>query len=377
MHGRWLSLLSLLALMTALSAFGTCESGKDFDADGDDDDDATSRRITGGEPSTPPLVTAPTDRWLAGLPAEHRGLLTDLLDPARAEAAQARLVELGPQAVGSLQDAALLASDPEMAGRAIQALAAIPHSSADQTLELIHQRASAPPLVRAWAAAARIGRADSIESLSALAGLTSEFPAASRPLGLRAVALLGEDADVASMLALGLNNAALQQAFVEPILGQGAGPLAEVMFTHADNNMRRLAAGYLGTLGGRDAAAAAEIIDVYSYVPGLKGVPWQGGALYVPAVSWGQEQARTIVGALLAWHVHCDQNGLSDQKQQIYNNVQSVGLHRVAGMQWPVQDTRGLLDQWAAVVGKDAVRQLLTAQGAAAAYGYGGAKVTK
>lgn len=372
-----LRLLSLLALVLAISAFGTCESGADFDAD-DDDDDATPRRITGGEPSTPPKATGVSDRWLTGLPAEHRALLTQTLDPATAQAAHDRLVELGPQVVGSLQDAALLASDPEMAGHAIQALAAIEHDSAEQTLTLIHERATAPPLVRTWAAAARIGRADSIEALSALSGLANQFPPVSRPLGIRAVALMGEDADVGSMIQLGLSNASLQQAFAEPILGQGAGPIAEVMFTHADNNVRRLAAGYLGTLGSRSEAAQADIIDAYTYLPGMAGVPWAGGALYVPAVSWDQARAREIVARLIAWHVHCDQKGLGGEKQQIYNNLRSVGLHRVAGMQWPVEETKGLLDQWAAVVGKDEVRQLLAVQGAASKYGYGGGtKVTR
>ncbi|MCP4872088.1 MAG: hypothetical protein GY898_25565 [Proteobacteria bacterium] len=371
-----LHLLSLFVLVVALSAFGTCEPAKDFDAD--DDDDATPRRITGGEPSTPPTVAGPTDRWLTGLPAEHRNLLTQTVDPASSEAAHARLVELGPQVVGSLQDAALLASDPEMSGHAIRALASIEHDSAEQTLTLIHQRSTASPLVRAWAAAARIQRTQTMEQLSALSSLANEFPAVSRPMGIRAVALMGDDADVASMIQLSLSNSNLQQAFAEPILAAGAGPLAEVMFTHADNNVRRLAAGYLGTLGNRGEQQQLAIIDTYTYVPGLSGVPWAGGALYVPAVSWDQAKAREIVARLLAWHVHCDLNGLNSEKQQIYNNLRSVGLHRVAGMQWPVQDTKGLLDQWAAVVGKDEVRQLLSVQGASAKYGYGGgAKVTK
>jgi hypothetical protein len=190
------------------------------------------------------------------------------------------------------------------------------------------------------------------------------------------VVLLGDGADVAGMLQLGLTNSHLQQAFAEPILAQGPGPLSEVMFTHSNNDLRRLAAGYLGTLGNRDRGAVAGIVDVYSYVPGLEQVPWSGGALYVPAIRWTKEPARQVVGSLIAWHVHCDRNGLNSEKQQIYNNLRSVGLHRPAGLPWPSDQTQTLLDQWADVVGRDAVRQLLVAQGAAGQYGYG-AKVTK
>ncbi len=362
---RRLLLLLTPLLVFGLLAFGECgaddEMADDDDAAGATDDDDTPAKITrtGDKPKVAPPPPTPDDaRWLAGLPPEHRVLVEQLADPSLAPAARELIVAQGPRIVPSLQDVALLASDPVMAGGAIQALGAIQHASADQTLRLIHDRTGATMLVRTWAAAARIQRATSIEELQELSSLTNQFPATGRTMTLQTTALLG-DASVRDLIALARSNPAMQQSVAGAVVAKGPGPLIEVMFTDADTETRRLAASYLGGLATSDPTAIDAIVDAYAYVPGLSGVPWAGGALYVPSIGWQAEAAKAMVGHLIAWHVHCDRKGLSSEKQQIYNNLRSVGLHRPAGFPWPASDTKGLVDQYRQTYGDEAANLLL------------------
>ena len=112
---------------------------------------------------------------------------------------------------------------------------------------------------------------------------------------------------------------------------------------------------------------------------GATKVLWEGGALYVPNLSWQPTEAKLLVGHLIAWHLHCDRNGQSSEQQQVYNNLRSVQLHRPAGLSWPENDTPSLLRQWSAVAGQAALRSMLEAQGAQdnPRYSVGGSPVTR
>ncbi|MEE2828784.1 MAG: hypothetical protein VX498_06330, partial [Myxococcota bacterium] len=213
--------------------------------------------------------------------------------------------------------------------------------------------------------AARIRRASTMEELAELASFASAFPALTRPLGLRATTLIDADSSTVDLLVLSEATPALQQALAEPILARGAPALLDVMFNHPTTKTRRTAAAYLGTLAARDRSVAARVAEAYAYDPSAKKVPWSGGALYVPNLTWQAKEARLLVGHLVAWHLYCDRNGQSDEKRQVYNNLRSVQLHRPAGMPWPSDDTPELLRQWGSVVGMSAVRKMLQVQGVA------------
>lgn len=357
---RFLSAAASTAAILALLGFGTCGD------DPVDDDDDTPAKITGDptpSDATPAKVTppkdAPKDAYLDALPAEHRAHIQGLSDPDTAGAARDALASLGEGALGTLQDAALLSSDPATQGWAIEVIGRIPGDRSDQTLELIQGRTNTSALVRTWAAAARIKRATDLAGLAQLAPLAQQMPALQRPLGMRATALVDSDSTAADLIALANSTPALQQALAEPILARGADALLNTMFTHADNTIRRTATGYLGTLAGRDASVAAKVADAYAWSPKHDGVFWAGGALYVPNLQWQQKEARVLVGHLVEWHLVCDRLGLSGEKQQVYNNLRSVQLHRPAGMPWPNNDTNQLLQQWAGVVGQPLVDGML------------------
>jgi len=333
-----------------------------------DDDDATPIGITGGGGGGTQITggtdnPASKDAYLSALPEEHRDLVIALGSPDSSGAARDALAELGSGALASLQDAALLSSDPAVQGWAIEVIGRIEGESADQTLELIQGRTNTSQLVRTWAAAARGRRATTMEERAALAPLASSFPALNRPLGMKATTLVDAASSAGDLIALSQSVPALQQAMAEPILAKGAPALLDVMFDHADTNTRRTAAAYLGTLATRDSSVAATVADAYAFDPSSTEVMWAGGALYVPNLSWQQKEARVLVGHLVAWHVFCDRNGLSSEQQQVYNNLRSVQLHRPAGLPWPNQDTPGLLQQWAGVIGTPAVQAMLDAMG--------------
>ena len=359
---RLVPTVALTAATIALLGFGTC--GETLT----DDDDDTPIGITGGDPTpasttTSPPREAPDDAYLKGLPEAHRAHIAALSDPGRSPGAREALVALGEAALGSLQDAALLSSDPAVQGWAIEVIGRIPGERAGQVLTLIQDRTNTSGLVRVWAAAARVQRASTLAELATLAPLAASMPALQRPLGTRATALVDDDATAADLIALSQATPALQQALAEPILARGVTPLLTVMFTHADTATRRTAAGYLGTLGARDASAAATIAAAYAWTPKSETLLWSGGALYVPNLSWQQAEARVLVGHLVAWHLHCDRLGLTGERQQVYNNLRSVQLHRPAGLPWPSESTPELLRQWSGVVGAPVIAGMLERQG--------------
>jgi hypothetical protein len=69
------------------------------------------------------------------------------------------------------------------------------------------------------------------------------------------------------------------------------------------------------------------------------------------------------MGSLIEWHLFCDRMGLTQEQQQIYNNIRSVGLWRQAGMRnFPSTNTVELLKQWRQVVGGKQLARILDRQ---------------
>jgi hypothetical protein len=265
-----------------------------------------------------------------------------------------------PKSVTALREVALYEEDLEAQGQAILAL--VQHGDADAIGVLldIEGHGRAPEILRTWAAAGAVQRAASLKELGEMSELLSRHPALERPFRLAALSLMKEGVDVEALLVLSAKVPALQAAFGPPLSEADAGEMAGFMLRHEDNGVRRLAAGYLAA---RDDAAD-QIITVYRYVASGRDVPWQGGALYVPSLGWGRTQAKELMGHLTAWHLHCDRHGLESEKQQVFNNLRSVGIWRQAGSkQSPRNDTVLLLSQYAKLVGVKEVARMLSAQG--------------
>ena len=180
---------------------------------------------------------------------------------------------------------------------------------------------------------------------------------------------LGADNDVPpeKLLQTTLQVPTLQQALAPAILAIGPAPLTDVMTSSKDQNVRRQAAAYLGTLSQQgDNSVAGHVINVYVFEPQADSVSWDGGPLFLPGLAWPKAEAQQLVSQLVAWYLWCDLNNKKEKKKQIHNNLRSLGLARAAGYQSPgfkEVDTVTWLKIWGKVAGKDQLRAILAAQG--------------
>ena len=306
-------------------------------------------------------------------------LLERLADPAKGESCLNEAAELTlknptdrTQITESL--AVQARADIPLVGRGwtIAALANIPGQDVDELLLEIQDSPKLPMLVRTWAAAARVDRCRSAAALIEKAALISRFPALGRPIGKRLAAKLqtdGEPANVEQLLAISIRMPELQPALGPMILAQNKQDLVNAMRSAKDQNVRRQAAAYLGTLAsGEDATEiASAIASAYAFDPAATDVPWQGGPLFIPGIDWQQDpaQARQLADQLIRWMLWCDRHGRAEQQRQIHNNLRSLNLARAAGYEspgWQAADAVVWLHVWRKVVGEDQLEAMLTQQ---------------
>ena len=268
----------------------------------------------------------------------------------------------GPQSdLDTLRNTAMFGESLVEQGEAISSLALSKNPGADGVLADVQAFGNAPVLVRTWAAAARVQRVQSMDALAELAPLTARYPALQRPIRTKLLELpQGSSSD---LLTLAVQVPSLQATVVPIITKSGAKTVAHAMLTHENSDSRRLAAGLLGGMVENNRVLT-DILSVYEFDHSAEAVPWTGGALYVPALRWDRREARTLMGSLIEWYLFCDRHGLNQEKQQIFNNIRSVGLWRQAGSRtFPVEDTVGLLMQWKSVIGAEGIAEILHRQG--------------
>ncbi len=285
-----------------------------------------------------------------------------------AEALEA-LVSHGEDAVPELLGEAWEGSELSTRGWAIVCLSQIGGSQAQESLAKLFKDRDQPELVRTWAAAACVQLAPDSEALLDLVALSQTFPALTRPLGMRlSEALTGESSagELARVLKISYTFPELQPALAPAILAQGADALCLLMRTGSSNELRWQATAYLGTLAIQgDATVPAAVAETYSFDPQAKQVPWHGGALYVPGVSYTEESARKLCGNLVRWHLWCERFGKPEEQNQIHNNLRSLELARMAGYDSPAWEdigTDGWLLLWGKTMGKTELRAILEQQ---------------
>ncbi|MBS2033147.1 MAG: hypothetical protein JST54_35065 [Deltaproteobacteria bacterium] len=313
------------------------------------------------------LLLAP----LAARAASTSELTAALADKEKAAAALDQLVAMKQDAVPALSAIAVDGHDLTQRGWAIVGLRRIGGKGADETLARIIAAEKQPALVRTWAAAARIDLAPDFDAVLALAPLASTFPAVRRPLTMRVTELAGTSAkaDPAKLIAVAVQDYQLQQVLVPVILAMPTETLMKVMLHDKNQQVRMTAASYLATKGRQPqltgAPSVAEtIVQAYSFQPGAQDVPWAGGPLYIPGIVWEKGPATQLVGELIRWYLWADLRGRQEIKQQINNNLNSLGLGNVVGYQagWSDQGAVGWLKVWQHVAGSAAVRELLNEQ---------------
>ena len=191
-----------------------------------------------------------------------------------------------------------------------------------------------------------------------------------RPIGIRIVEKMtsdSESADPEKVMAVTQKVPQLQTALAPMITAFGPEKLANVMLSAKDQNVRRIAAGYMGAVAQQGAAGdvAKAAISKLTFDSNATVVPWNNGPLFVPGIKWSKEDATGLVGNLIRWNLWCDINGKQQEQQQIHNNIRSLGLAGAAGYQSPGWNNVGCvnwLKAWGKVVGKAGIEEILQEQ---------------
>ncbi|MFK7769985.1 MAG: DUF2330 domain-containing protein [Mariniblastus sp.] len=257
-------------------------------------------------------------------------------------------------------------------GWAIAAMVEIGGQDVDEYLLNVHADESQKKIVRTWAAAARVTMTRTVNGLIEKANLIPKFPALGRPIGMRIVEKLSKDStktDPEQVISVTQKVPQLQQALAPTIMSFGAEKLTRVMSSANDQNVRRMAAGYLGSLAqssGDNKEVAKSVIARYEFSGDASNVAWEGGPLFLPGIQWTKEEARDLTGNMIRWYLWCDINKKDAEQKQIHNNIRSLGLARAAGYTspgWRDVDCVQWLEAWKAVVGKEGIEKILKEQG--------------
>lgn len=296
-------------------------------------------------------------------------LIEWLGEPEEAAFAVKSLAELGDDVINELSVEATNGDDFARRGWAIVCLSEIATPKAAENLRMIYGNGSNDKLIRTWAAAAHVRVADNAERLVEIANYIAQLPPIGRPLSERILALQSVDggSSVEDLLRLSNQLPQLQGALAESIVAGGADPLVETMLIAADQTVRRMAAGYLGTLATQgDKGVASAVIDGYWFDRHARNVPWRGGPLYVPALGWEKDDAQALSRNLIQWLVFCDRKGLDNEMRQIHNNLASVQLSRAAGYGFSRSgEPRGWYASWGQANGREALEMIFEEQGVA------------
>jgi hypothetical protein len=285
-------------------------------------------------------------------------------DAKQAPGAVDRLVAKGDAAIDPLVEVAITHSDVAAQGWAVTALSRIPGPKADVALKQVQDRAGSD-IVRVWAIAGQISRAEKLDDVIAQAQHAAYYPALNRPIKLAAERLIS-DADVVSLLKLVATQPQMAQTVGSLIVAADPGELARVMQESKDDQVRRQAAAYLGSISnqGKKAEISALVVERLRFKPG-KTAPWQGGALYIPAIGWDQTESRKLVRELIKWQLSFHASGDMNQARQVQNNLRSVGLTQAAGFSnaWlDVSNIDVLLQGWQEVMGTKEIESILKEQ---------------
>jgi hypothetical protein len=298
-------------------------------------------------------------------------LIDKLGEPKTAAAAAEKLIARGKPVVPDLLGEALEGNNMVLRGWAIVCLSEIGGKDVEKRLTEMYQDKKQSRLVRTWAAAGMVQLSKSSDDLLKLANLIPQFPALGRPIGLRLVAELGKkgnDVTAEDLLNVTLRVPQLQKSLAPAILAKGADSLATALVTAKNQNVRRQAAAYLGTLAAKgEDAVPAVVVKAYQFDAKAKDVPWTGGPLFIPGIQWKKDDAKALVGNLIAWFLWCERNNKKTHHTALHNNLRSLQLAAAAGYTSPGFQQTGTdrwLTIWGQAVGKAELEKLLKAQGA-------------
>ncbi len=256
-------------------------------------------------------------------------------------------------------------------GRAVLELADVDGREADRALLTLGTEAErdGERLVHLWLLAAQVRRSENPRALAAFSEATASYAALVRPVATKWAGLLASDSAPSLSLVLDVlsRSQRLQAELLPLVLGRAPREFVTNLFTDENQAARRLAAGCLATLAAQgELDAATPVLTALRFAPKAERVPWTGGPLFLPGLAWTKPEARELLRNLIAWHVWCDDRGLTAEKRQIHNNLNSWALANLLSFSMPGGDGGDpavWLEVWDAVEGPGAAARLLEAQG--------------
>jgi hypothetical protein len=128
--------------------------------------------------------------------------------------------------------------------------------------------------------------------------------------------------NVDSLLRLANSRPWLNEAMAPAILSHGAEPLVKAMLTEKNDEVRRLAAGFLGTLAQNEPKKTGDAVVAAFKFNDNGPPPWGAGALFVPTVAWTREQAEKLNALLFDWRGWC----IGRNRQQDVQKIENLGF---------------------------------------------------
>ena len=290
-------------------------------------------------------------------------MIRKLDDPKYTQAAIRHLVKLQQKAVPHLLREALHGKSIVRRGWAIFCLSQIDGNITH--LQKMYEDGKQPPLVRTWALAACIHKMDSLAELMKVDKYLYKLPAVKPLLGKRVITVLSREDSrvfVAKLIYVTRHIADLQSILSTVIIQQKPQDLVRVMLTAEKQEVRRLAAGYLASMGRQnDEQIALEVVNMLKFDDKAADVPWANGPLFLPRLRWEYTTAKMLVKNLISWLLWCKRRGKKDEERQIHNNIISQPLARSLGYsRWNMRNSFVL---WGKVVGKKQLQRLFKEQG--------------
>lgn len=233
-------------------------------------------------------------------------------------------------------------------------------------LQKIYQDVRQAPLVRTWALAACIHKMDSLTELTNINKyVLRQLPAVKPLLSTRIITLLTDNKNqipVEMLLDIAQRSTELQSTLNNMIMQKKLPELARVMLTAKKQEVRRLAAGYLASMGRKNNdQVALQILDKLHFNAQATEVPWANGPLFLPLLRWERTTAKPLLKNLVSWFLWCKRQGKEDEQQQISNNISGGRLTQAIGYtHWSIKNP---LVMWGKVVGRKQLQRLFEEQG--------------
>lgn len=295
------------------------------------------------------------------------GVLDEIDETSDRSAAISSIRSVGEDAVPVLLDTVRNGQQIQRRGWAVVCLREIGGPQVANGLDGIVSDGQLPPLVRTWAAAARIDDASHFEDLERFVKLCGQFPALRRPLRLKVLAMTADsqnEVSVEKLLRMAAADFQLQQALAPVLLKTKPDALATVLMTSADTNTRNQAASWLATMKTRNVSGVnAAVAAALKFRKDAEAPPWGDGPLFIPGMNWSKPEAIAMINELTAWYVWCEANQQPEQISKITTNLNSWQLMQAAGYKNAFGSASQWLVEWERVIGTEAAQELMQRTG--------------